>query len=159
MSQSLSTRTVEFASGTTGSMPFNLESSNSYYYPLVQMVPGELGGMSVHHLLGAATTNATSVKTSAGMVYGFSLFSLDTVPVYVTFYNKASAPTVDTDTIFMKFGITYSGTAANGSATPGVWNFPLGITFSTGIAFALHKGISTSSALDATEVLFTMWYK
>lgn len=157
MAQSLTSKTVEFSTGATGALPFNVESSNSYNYPLVQVVPGDLGGLSVHHLIGAATTNATSVKTSAGMVYGFSLFSLDSVPVYVTFYNSASAPTVDTTTIFMKFGCPNDPDAADGREMARYW--PLGITFSTGIAFALHKGIATSLALEASEVLFTMWYK
>jgi hypothetical protein len=157
MALSLATKTVEAAAGTTIALPFHLESANSYYYPTVILVPSELGGCTAFHLIGAATTNATAVKTSAGQVYGFSLFSVDTVPVYVTFYDLAAAPTVDTSTIKMKFGCTANATAANGAEMTRDW--PLGIPFATGIALALHKGIVTSTALEASEVLLTVWYK
>lgn len=157
MAQTLTAKTVEFASGQTGSMPFNVEGSNSYNYPLVQTVPGELGGCTVYHLAAAATTNATTVKTTAGQVYGWHLFHVNDAPIYVTFYNVASAPTPDTTTIYFKYGVGAASTAALGNGQPVI--IPSGIPFSTGISIAIHKGIATSSAVDVSEVLFTMWYK
>ena len=159
MSQSLSTRTVEFASGTTGSMPFNLESSNSYYYPVVQTVPGELGGYSVNYLAAAASTNITAVKASPGMLYGVSLFNMQAsvIPLFITFYDVATTPVVDTTTIKLKLGCPGLSTTAGAVKD---WTFKDGIVFSTGIYFALHSGILTSAPITATALAqAVVWYK
>ena len=157
MSLSLTYKTVEVAAGGTANIPFHLDSATSYYYPPVIPVPSEIGGCSVYHLAAAATTNATSVKATPAQVYGFSLFHVNDAPVYVTFYDLAAAPTVDTSTIKMKFGFQAAATAALGYSQS--ITIPYGATFATGIAIAVHKGIGTSAAVDASEVLFTMWYK
>ena len=39
MAQTATSKTVEFASGVTGALPFNIESSTNYLTPLVQVVP------------------------------------------------------------------------------------------------------------------------
>jgi hypothetical protein len=46
----------------------------------------------------AASTNATSLKASAGQAYSIDVFNVAAYPVYLKLYNKASAPTVGTDT-------------------------------------------------------------
>ena len=157
MSETLTTKTVEVASGQTAALPFHLDSATSYYYPLVQSVPTELGGCTIYHLAAAATTNATSVKASPGQVYGLSLFHINDAPIYVTFYDLAVAPTVDTSTIKMKFGFQAAATAALGYGNTII--FQHGMLFGTGIAIAVHKGIATSTAVDVSEVLLTIWYK
>jgi hypothetical protein len=155
MATTLTSKNVETASGVVLSMPFNYDATN--YYPLVQTVPGEGAGCSVYQLAAAATTNATVIKATPGMVYGFSLFHVNDAPVYVTFYDSASAPTPDTTTIKMKQGVQAPATAALGYGQ--TFDFPLGIVFSTGISIAVHKGIATSSAVDVSEVLLTVTYK
>src|SRR4051812_15077088 len=53
------------------------------------------GGASMHNLpASAATTNATSVKGSAGTVYGIQAFNTSGATKFLKLYNKASAPTV-----------------------------------------------------------------
>jgi hypothetical protein len=135
----------------------HLDSATSYNYPAVHNLPTELGGCSIYHLAAAATTNATVVKASAGQVYGLDLFHINDLPVYVTFYDLAVAPTVDTSTIKMKFGFPAVTTEAEGSGRTIV--IPYGGVFGTGIAIAVHKGIGTSAAVDVSEVLLTIWYK
>jgi hypothetical protein len=157
MSLSLATKTVEAAAGTTIALPFHLDSATSYYYPMVVPVPSELGGCTIYHLAAAATTNATVVKASSGQVYAFHLFHVNDAPIYVTFYDLAVAPTVDTSTIKMKFGFQAAATAALGYGKTIV--IPFGCVFATGIAIAVHKGIATSSAVDVSEVLLTIYYK
>lgn len=48
-------------------------------------------------LTSAATTNATSVKTTAGTIYNIVVSNTGVTAVYLKIYNKASAPTVGTD--------------------------------------------------------------
>lgn len=165
MAQSLTSKTVEFASGEEGPMPFNLDSATSYLYPLVQTVPGDLGGLSTYRAFnGTASTNATSVKAAAGMVYGYRVTSVSPEANYLKFYDKASAPTVGTDTPKITIGIPIGNTTLQNVSE--FW--PQGIAFSTGIAFSITEPVSTaivsidseSQATDtANEISVTIYYK
>lgn len=93
-----------------------------------------------YKLVSAASTNATSLKGSAGVIYGIQISNINASPRYLKLYNKASAPTVGTDTPVKTLIIP-------GNATGAGSNVPIsirGINFSTGIAFAL-----TVEATDA----------
>lgn len=85
----------------------------------------------VARLLSAAnTTNATSVKTLTGDVFKVIGYNAGVV-TYLKFYNKASAPTVGTDTPLFTIYL------------PANTAFALdldGFNFSTGIAYALTTG-------------------
>lgn len=111
------------------------------------------GGWSVSRLLAAGSTNATSVKGSAGQVGGWYLFNAATATRYLKLYNKASAPTVGTDTPFMTIPIP-AGAAANVELTAGV-------AMGTGIAFALTTGVADSDtgAVTANDVVVNLLYK
>ena len=90
----------------------------------------------------AASTNATSAKASAGYLYTVSGYNAAASVRYLKFYNKASAPTVGTDTPVL--------TLALAAAT--AFNFNLGgLYFSTGIAYAL-----TTGAADADTGALTL---
>lgn len=88
-------------------------------------------GQSYSRVVAAASTNATSVKASAGNITNVDLFNVAAYDVFVKFYNKASAPTVGTDTpvwtVPIKAGTGFSK------------QFPNGRWFSTGVAFAITK--------------------
>lgn len=158
MAQTLTAKTLEGADGANFSVPFNVESANSYNYPLVQMVPGDLGGLSVYNFISAATTNSTSIKTSAGMVYGVHITNIDDSVVYLKFYDKASAPTVGTDTIKFVVGCPVAAVDADGASVDPFW--PQGITFSTGIGCGLVSAITdTTTAVGADKIQVTIYYK
>lgn len=90
-------------------------------------------------LTAAASTNATSVKASAGNVHKVFGTNTNAAARYLKFYNKASSPTVGTDTPVLTFYLP--PTAVGG----GVFSFNLDKQyFSTGIAYAL-----TTAAADA----------
>ena len=98
------------------------------------------GGATPYKLVSAATTNATSVKASAGQVYMITASNVNAAARYLKLYNKASAPTVGTDMPVLTLVIP-GNTAGAGT------NIPVptcGIAFSTGIAFAI-----TTEATDA----------
>lgn len=86
-------------------------------------------------LSAAATTNGTSVKASAGDLYKIMGTSARVSACYLKLYNKASAPTVGTDTPVLTLIIPASSAFD--------FNFS-SLYFSTGIAYAI-----TTAAADA----------
>jgi hypothetical protein len=110
----------------------------------VGLVPQTSGGLTMSHVIAAASTNATSLKASAGQLYGASIYNNATYPVYLKFYNKASAPTVGTDTIVYEVAVQ--------AGTEREVHTEEGLAFGTGIAWALTKGITDA---DATAVLIS----
>lgn len=111
------------------------------------------GASSTHHLISAASTNATSVKASAGTANTISCSNVNAAVRYLKLYNKASAPTVGTDTpiatILLKPGET----------TP-VDCGAFGRRFSTGIAYAITTGIAVADtgAVSVSEHAVEMSY-
>jgi len=90
----------------------------------------------------AATTNATSVKASAGTINTLIICNNATSKRYFKLYNKASAPTVGTDTPI----ITYMVPPGETHELP---TGAYGLRLTTGIAYAVTTGIAVS---DATAV-------
>ena len=95
----------------------------------------------------AATTNATSVKASAGTVYNITASNTGGAAAFVKFYNKASAPTVGTDVPVFTMAIPASGTVTIAPAL-------VGIRFATGIALAITNlaADSDTTAVAAAQV-------
>ena len=114
--------------------------------------PSTSGGYTVSRLLSAASTNATSVKASAGQVYGFYLYNSAAYTVFLKLYNKASAPTVGTDTPFMTVPVPAGGGA--------VADWDGGIAMGTGIAFAITKAIADNdtTAVAANDLAVNLLY-
>lgn len=139
---------------STGQMePFQLDSAANLKVSCITgcssggtstLVPGTSGGVTPFHAVAAASTNATSLKASAGQLYGASIYNNATYPVYWKFYNKASSPTVGTDTVVFEVPVQ--------SGTEREIHTEQGIVFGTGIAYALTKGITDA---DTTAVLLS----
>lgn len=89
----------------------------------------------------ANTTNATSVKAAPGIVNSVNIFNASAAKSYLKLYDKASAPTVGSDTPIATIGI--------GAGLPRDVTFPGGLPFLLGIAYATTTGIADS---DATAV-------
>lgn len=103
-------------------------------------------------LSSAASTNATSVKASAGNVFTIYGVNTNAAARYLKLYNKASAPTVGTDTPVLTLYLP--PTAVGG----GVFSFKLGEFgqyFGTGIAYALTTAAADSDtgALTSGDVI------
>lgn len=108
----------------------------------ISLIPATTGGLTLSHVVAAASTNATSLKASAGQVYEVCLNSNAAYNMFLKLYNKATAPTVGTDTP-VKVIQAQAG-------LPACMRSEEGFTFGTGIAWALTKGITDA---DATAVL------
>lgn len=91
------------------------------------------GGYTTKHAVAAASTNATSVKASAGQVYGWSVYNAAAYPIYVKLHNTAGVPTAGAGVV-QTIGVQ-AGTGAQAFNTSG-------IAFSTGIGFTIVKDIA-----------------
>lgn len=139
---------------TTGdSSPLQLSSAGSLLVQCtsgcsatttISLIPATSGGLTLAHTVAAASTNATSLKGSAGQVYEACVNSNATYPVYLKLYNKATSPTVGTDTP-VKVIQAQAG-------VPACMRTEEGFAFGTGIAWALTKGITDA---DTTAVLIS----
>lgn len=95
----------------------------------------------------AATTNATSVKASAGTVWNIICSNANAAARYVKFYNLAVAPTVGTSVPAFTIAIPASSTVTIAGGANG-------IRFGTGIALAITTGVADSdtAAVAANEI-------
>lgn len=124
----------------TGSLRFTLASdttANSNPFLVTKVASAAQGAATSHHAISAATTNATSVKASAGCINSLQVSNINAAARFLKLYNKASAPTVGTDTPVLTILIPAN---ANVMVDCG----PYGIRFSTGIAYALTTGITVA---------------
>lgn len=114
-----------------------------------------IGGWTPYELISAATTNATSVKASAGSIGSIICGNNGAGIAYLKLYNKASAPTVGTDTPVHTILIP-GNTAGAGFSYP----IPAGLSFSTGIAFAVTGGmaVADTTAVGAAQVCVNLGY-
>ena len=87
------------------------------------------GGLATTQRLSAATATTGVVKASAGQVYLVDVISTNAAVRYLHLYNKATAPTLNTDTPLMTIGLP-----ANGAKSLSI---DAGVAFPAGIAWAV----------------------
>lgn len=116
----------------------------------VGQVATAAGGWAPALVNSAASTNATSVKASAGQVGVIALTNSGAGWAYLKLYNKASAPTVGSDTPVHVVGLPPGGGQAQA--------IPAGLSFSLGIAYAITGGAANSdtTAVAANQVVGTL---
>ena len=109
------------------------------------------GYTSLGKLIAAATTNATAVKTSAGVLGTLVATNVSAAVKYLKLYNKASAPTVGTDAPVHVYPIPAGGT---------IQLTDLKTRFTTGIALAITSGVADTdtTAVAANDVVVNWGY-
>jgi hypothetical protein len=141
---SLATNTPTIAAGTNLMGKVGIDQTTVGTTNGVTPVPAASGGPTLARVKAAASTNATSLKGSAGQLYGYALFNNTASAKFVKIYNKASAPTVGTDTPAFTIIVPASG-GANVE-----WS--MGIPLGTGVAYAITGAVAdsdtTSTAAD-----------
>lgn len=117
----------------------------------VTQTPAASGGVSVYRNINLGTTGA-SIKGSTGQIYGWYFYNNASSVRYVKLYNKATAPTVGTDTPVMTVPLP-ANAAANVS-------FPNGIAFSSGIGIGASTGVADADvgAPAANDVIANINY-
>lgn len=123
---------------------------------LVTDTAATTGGLTAGRIISAATTNATSVKGSAGQLYTILAHNINAAVRYLKLYNKATAPTVGTDTPILTMPIP-GNTAGAGF----VINCDKGWAFSLGVAAAITTGVADADtgAVAANEIVINLGYK
>lgn len=115
--------------------------------PISGTVTANLATGSAYTLNTAATTNAASIKTTAGNLHELTVSNPTATVAYVKLYNKASAPTVGTDvpvaTITVPAASPNSGNVLIGFG-------PIGKRFATGIAIAVTGAAAATDTTAAT---------
>jgi hypothetical protein len=159
-------RALQHLTTVLGRLPAALTAGGGVKAGLVDAVPtgsnliGDValgarttGGHSLHRLLSAASTNATSIKASAGKLYGIMASNIGVAPAYVKFYNKASSPTVGSDTPIMTIMVP----ANQGGIAR---ELLIGVPFGTGLAMAVTGGAADAdtTAVAANEVIVHTLY-
>jgi hypothetical protein len=142
--------TVSVASGTTGFSVALSQSSLPYSVAVMgtvgtqtSIIPNAAYGYSLYHtLVSAAGTNATSVKAGPASIGTIILSNTSLSTKFVKFFNKASAPTVGTDTPVLQFAVSAGQTLDISTSFAG-------LRLSTGFAYAITGG---SALLDTTAV-------
>lgn len=117
----------------------------------VVATPSASIGATPGHLISTATTNATSVKGSAGSLHMLHAINNHASSIrYLKLYNKSTSPTVGTDTPVLTFGIPPGGG----------FNLPMAVKFTSGIGFAITSGIADldTGAIGASEVAVSYAY-
>jgi hypothetical protein len=114
------------------------------------------GGQSISRVISAASTNATSAKGSAGKVYTIIATNINAAVRYLKLYNKASSPTVGTDTPV--FTIAIPGNTAGAGIVISFGD--TGVNFATGIAYAITTGVADADtgAVAANEIVVQVLY-
>jgi len=114
--------------------------------------PSTSGGLTIYRLLAAASTNSNLIKNAAGQVFGWYFFNAAASTRYVKLYNKATAPTVGTDTPVLTLPLPAGG-AAN-------VEFTNGIAFGTGIGIGITGALADNdtTAVTANDVVVNLFY-
>lgn len=142
-----------------------VSTDEDYLTPIVSnegalwMVPlaTTTGGATTYKLISGASTNATNVKNAAGKVLMITASNTNAAARWLKLYNKASAPTVGTDTPVHTF-IIPGNTAGTGTNIP----VPsVGLDFATGISFAITTGVADSDtgSVAANDIVVNLAYK
>jgi hypothetical protein len=104
-------------------------------------------------VVSGASNNATVVKASAGLLYGWSVSNVNAAVRYLKFYNKASTPAPATDAEALVVAVP----AASGQTVM----FPVPLEFDTGLSWALVTGLAANdnTSVSATEHVVTVFYR
>lgn len=110
------------------------------------------GAYTKHRLMSAGTTNATSVKASAGMLYEAVLCNSNAAIRWVKFYNSASAPTPGSGTPSESIMVPANSTV--------VIKWGNGNPFTTGIAYCTVTGAADTdaTAVTANDLSINLYY-
>lgn len=109
-------------------------------------------GATPYQYISLASTNATVVKATGGVVTSVVANNINAAVRYLKFYDKATAPTVGTDTPVHTIAMPAA------SVQNITFAYPLG--FTNGIAFAITSGVAVADtgAVSANETVLNLGY-
>lgn len=117
----------------------------------VQYRPTATGAASRHHLVSAATTNATIVKAGAGRLIGWTVSNTNAAWRYVKIHNTATTPAAGTG-IIQTVGIPPNQTIS--------FKLEGGMSFTTGIGVTTVTGAADAdaTAVGANDLIIDIFF-
>lgn len=112
-------------------------------------------GILRHDIRSLATSNPTLVKAGAGRFYGFILQNTGAAGRWMKFYDKATAPTVGTDSPFWMGNV---GAGAVGPQVPFLGFHGVPFTLGLGYGITVSQAESDATAVGANEVTGFLLY-
>lgn len=109
------------------------------------------GAASIKHIVSAASTNATIVKSAAGRLLGWKIANTNAAWRYVKLHNIATAPTAGTGVV-MTIAVPPNGVVQQ--------TIEGGLAFSTGIGATMVTGAADSdaTAVAANDLICDLFY-
>lgn len=154
MTPLLTTTTLAAGSAIAGN--FRIDQTTLGTTNGVTLMSAAVGGCTMGKVLSAASTNATSIKGSAGTLCSITAINTTATKYYLKLYNVASGPTCNSDTVIGSFPVPAS-TDGNGYT---INLGPYGIAFGTGIGMCLTGAVADNDNTNAaTGVAITYAYK
>lgn len=101
---------------------------------------------AAYSVVTTASTNGANIKNAGGGLYEVTVSNVTATPIFVKFYNKASAPTVGTDVPILTI-------AAAANSTVSLQFGATGKRFSTGISIAATGVITAADATNAVALV------
>lgn len=138
--------TVQGTATVGGSVTTTAAASAVLMGDVAQQYRATASGASATHLVSAATTNSTLVKSSAGKVLGWYFANTTASWIYVKLHNQTTAPTAGTGVV-RTIAVPPNGISQFFSEG--------GITFATGIGMTAVAGIADSdnTAITASALV------
>lgn len=103
--------------------------------------PKDTGGSSLYTAVSTASTNAASIKGSAGRVLSVVIGNSSASNGFVKLFNKSSAPTPGSDSAAMNLYAKAGETV--------VWSSPVGVEFTAGIGIAITGAVALNDSTNA----------
>lgn len=135
--------------GTWTVQPGNTPNTSPW---LVTPSPATSGGLSTFHLMSGGSTNAQSVKASAGQLYGWYVYNSNAAARKLAFHNTSGTPTAGSSVFF---SLVIPPTSGANVFTE------MAIPFSSGIGITTVTGLADSdnTAVSANDLTINLWYK
>ena len=145
--------------GTPSSQVLTVQGITSMTPVQTSLASTTTGGCTPAKTLSAASTNATSIKGSAGTLCKITAINTTTTIYYLKFYNTASAPTCNSDAVVATYPIPPASAAGGaGGVAPSLSAY--GEAYSTGIGFCITGGLADNdNANAATGIAVSYSYK
>lgn len=113
-------------------------------------------GVSTYRKVSTANNNSALVGSAgARVLYGVFAVNTNAAIRYLKLYDKATAPTVGTDTPVLTIPLAVSG------ANPIIISLPYGVAFALGLGVGIVTGVADSdnTSTAAGEQIVTLLYK
>lgn len=133
-----------FTSGTSSPVGIRVRATDDLLATLA-VSNASAGASATFHAITTASTNAATVKSTPGLVYGVQLSNESASDAFLKFYDETALPTVGTDTVKKTIRVPSSGTV--------IAAWPNGLLFKNGIGIGCSGGIADNDNTNTAATI------